>query len=71
VEEAIRLEGTVVYLVPRGAGIGYRYRVAVEFSPFSGMKGHNSLESLGRLDKLAKTFGHQDIQEPSLESPGQ
>jgi hypothetical protein len=71
VKEAMRLEGTVIYIVPRGAGLSYRYRVGVEFSPFSGKKGQNSLESLGRLDKLEKTFGHQEIQEPSLESPGQ
>jgi hypothetical protein len=70
-EEAIRLEGTVVYVVPRGAGLSYRYRVGFEFSPFSGKKGHNSLESLGRLNRLEKIFGHQDTQEPSLESPGQ
>jgi hypothetical protein len=56
-EEPISFEGRVVYSVPRGSGLDYRYRVGVEFSPFSARKGHNSLLSLGVLNSLEKTHG--------------
>ena len=56
-EEPISLEGRVVYSLPRGNGLAYRYRVGVEFSPFSARKGHNSLVSLGVLEYLEKTHG--------------
>ena len=69
-EDPIRLEGRIVYFMPRGAGLSYRYRVGVEFIPFTRRRGHNSLESLGRLERLEMTFGHKDVQEPPPESPG-
>jgi hypothetical protein len=56
-EEAISLEGRVIYSLPCGTELAYRYRVGVAFSPFSERKGHNSLVSLGVLDHLEKTHG--------------
>ncbi|MBZ5498252.1 MAG: PilZ domain-containing protein [Acidobacteriia bacterium] len=57
-DEPIQLEGKVVYAVARGPALSYRYRVGVEFNPFSAKKGDNSLESLRMLDRLEKTYGH-------------
>ncbi len=55
-EDALLLEGTVVYHAPRSDRIGLRYRVGVEFLPFSAKPGDNSLEALGVLDKLERTY---------------
>jgi hypothetical protein len=56
-EDPLPLEGRVVYFVPRGSGLSYRYRVGVEFFPFSIKKGHNTIESLCRLERLASLYG--------------
>jgi hypothetical protein len=54
-EEPTSFEGRVIYSVPRASGLDYRYRVGVQFSPFSARRGHNSKVSLGVLDYLEKT----------------
>jgi hypothetical protein len=60
-EEPIALEGRIVYAVPRGAQLSYRFRVGVEFAPFSHHKGHNSLQALSRLEKLEALYvTHED-----------
>jgi hypothetical protein len=56
-EDPIPLEGRVVYFVPRGARLSYRYRVGVEFIPFSYKKGYNTLDSLNQLERLASLYG--------------
>jgi hypothetical protein len=59
-EDALLLEGIVIYHAPRSSRIGLRYRVGVEFLPFSSMPGDNSLEALGVIENLEKTYGPQD-----------
>lgn len=59
-EDALLLEGSVVYHAPRSNRIGLRYRVGVEFLPFSAKPGDNSLEALGVLDKLERTYCPQE-----------
>lgn len=54
-EEALRVEGRIVYAVATGIA-GYRYRVGVQFLPFSGQKGCNDLKSLDVLARIEKTF---------------
>jgi len=61
-EAPLRLMGTIVYFVSRGAGLRYRYRVGAEFAPFSTTKGHNSFESLVKLEGLGKAYGEKDPQ---------
>ena len=56
-DDAINLEGTIVYSVPRGDELYYRYRVGVKFNPFSSRRGHNALDALFLLDRLEKTYG--------------
>ena len=56
-EDPIGLEGKVIYSVPHGAGLTYRYRVGVEFHPFSKQKQHNSLDALEALKRLEASFG--------------
>jgi hypothetical protein len=56
-EDPMSLDGRVVYSLPRGTGLAYRFRVGVEFSPFSPKKGHNSLVSQGLLEYLEKIHG--------------
>jgi hypothetical protein len=60
-EDPLRLEGKVAYFVSCGVGLNYRFRVGVEFAPFSTRKGHNSPASLIRLQKLEKAYGERDF----------
>ena len=55
-EDGLLLEGRVVYRAPRSHRIGLRYRVGVEFLPFSAEPGDNALEALAVLDKLERTY---------------
>jgi len=55
----LRLEGRVVYFVSRGAGLSPRFRVGVEFAPFSTGHGHNSLDTLIQLQRLEKIYGEK------------
>jgi hypothetical protein len=59
-EEPILLQGRIVYSMPRGTPLSYRYRIGVEFAPFSHHKWHNSLEALCRLEKLEALYCAQD-----------
>ena len=52
-EEEIPLEGSVVYSVATGIA-GYRYRVGIQFLPFTDREGCNSLETLAILIKFEK-----------------
>jgi hypothetical protein len=54
-EELLRLEGLVVYAVATGIA-GYRYRIGIQFLPFTGGKGCNSREALDILANLEKTY---------------
>jgi len=61
-EDALLLEGRVVYYAPRSSRIGLRYRVGVEFVPFSEKPGDNSLKALEVLDNLEKTYCPQETE---------
>jgi hypothetical protein len=50
-EEALQLEGRVVYAIATGI-IGYRYRMGVEFLPFADKRGCNTLTSFDILVRL-------------------
>lgn len=65
---AIHLKGRVVYVVPRGGGLSYHYRVGVTFNPFSPRKADNSLEALSMLKKLERTYGLEATLHPPPES---
>lgn len=55
--EILDLLGTVVYVVPRGPGLTYEYRVGIELKPFSGNEGENTRESLQKIEKLEQKYG--------------
>jgi hypothetical protein len=57
-EEIIRVEGRILYTVATGIA-GYRYRIGVQFLPFSGQKGCNDLKSLNVLTKIEKAYTPQ------------
>jgi hypothetical protein len=67
-EDPIPLEGNVSYSLVRGAGLSYRYRVGVEFIPFSPRRGHNTIESLTRLERLEATYVAEGGQPEPLEN---
>ena len=54
-EDALRVEGHVVYAVATGIA-GYRYRVGIKFRPFAERRGCNTLKILHVLVKFEKTF---------------
>jgi hypothetical protein len=54
-EELVQVEGRIVYSVATGIA-GYRYRIGVQFLPFSGQKGCNTLASLGFLINIEKAY---------------
>ena len=53
-EEIPRLEGRVVYALATGIA-GYRYRIGVQFLPFTGGRGCNTLKAREILSALEKT----------------
>ncbi len=54
-EEIPQLEGRVVYAVATGIA-GYRYRVGIQFLPFTDRKGCNSTKALEVLVNMEKTY---------------
>jgi PilZ domain len=57
-EEILHVEGRIAYVLATGIA-GYRYRIGVQFLPFSGQKGCNDLKSLDVLAKIEKTYTPQ------------
>ena len=58
-EEAIPLEGRIVYIVPSPSIRDYPYRVGVEFIPFSAKRGLNSPGAFSKLDRLEKKYAEE------------
>ena len=54
-DEAIRLDGCVVYAVATGIA-GYRYRIGIQYLPFAEKRGFNSTNTLDALVRLEKTY---------------
>lgn len=54
-EEILRIEGRIVYAVATGIA-GYRYRIGVQFLPFSGQKGGNATKCRDVLIKIEETY---------------
>jgi len=55
-EAPLHMLGQVVYVLPRGAGLSYRYRIGVAFDPFSKRKDQNSLEASNKLYELERIY---------------
>jgi hypothetical protein len=51
-EPPVTLEGRVVYQLPRGARLSFRYRVGVQFEHFGARREKNAASSLEVLNKL-------------------
>ncbi len=54
-EETLQMEGRVVYAVATGIA-GFRYRIGVQFLPFSEKKGQNTIKALNALIRIEETF---------------
>jgi len=54
-EETLQLEGQVAYAVATGIA-GFRYRIGVQFLPFSKRKGYNTLRALDILTDIEKSY---------------
>jgi hypothetical protein len=54
-EEVLKLEGRVVYALATGIA-GYRYRIGIQFLPFTGERGCNTPMALDILANLEKTY---------------
>jgi hypothetical protein len=54
-EGALQIEGHVVYAVATGIA-GFRYRIGVQFLPFSEKRGHNTLKALNALIRIEETY---------------
>ncbi len=54
-EGALQLEGRVVYAVATGIA-GFRYRIGIQFSPFTERRGCNTLKALDILAHIEKTY---------------
>jgi Tfp pilus assembly protein PilZ len=55
--EPVELSGSVIYSVPRGPRLTYRYRVGVRFEAFAQSGNCNSLKSLSVIEELERTYG--------------
>ena len=53
----VDLLGKVIYVVYRGPGLTYEYRVGVELKPFSENEGDNSPESQQAIEDLERMYG--------------
>jgi AraC-like DNA-binding protein len=55
IEDALHLRGSVVYSVATGIAY-FRFRIGVQFLPFSDRRGHNPLKAREILTGIEKTF---------------
>jgi hypothetical protein len=55
--ERLDLTGKVIYVIPRGPGLTYEYRVGIELKPFSGNEGGNTPEQGQKIEELEQKYG--------------
>jgi Tfp pilus assembly protein PilZ len=65
--EQIVLHGRTIYVIPRGPGLTYEYRVGVQLRPFADNEGDNSPQVLEVIQELEQMYGkrleEQDIED--------
>lgn len=55
--DIFKLLGKVIYSLPRGPGLTYRYRIGVKFKEFAESGGCNSLSTLNKIKELEAIYG--------------